>query len=450
MPAPVAKPLHTDGSALRRADGKHVILRGVNARVAGVFDVTFDDGRQPLEPIPDFTAEDAAEARRLGFNVLRLPVNWSGLEPKSGEISTSYLDRVAAIVEVCRKAGIYVLLDMHQDAWSKEIGEDGTPLWAIQPPPDMLLGGPLTDLGDRRTSQQVMRAFKGFFEENRGQLQEHFADTVAALATRFKDDDAVIGFEIMNEPLTTQDALDAFHFKVAKRLRQVTDKLVFFEPNSTRNFIDSAPQASAPFPEKDVAYAPHVYTLAFSDPKNELATVTYERLALSVRNARDEAMAWGTPLFVGEFGIGPTQTNWDKWLQFEYDAQDEVLASSALWLWKEQSQGSWGLFDFDSSTGKWSERAAYAATVMRGYVQAAGGDLVSMKYDPVTRTLEYEVQRRAHVAPVDEVYFPTPPDVQVSVTCDGVRETLQHFVVGPMSVRCGDEGMHRVGLRLGG
>ena len=50
-----------DGRRLRVRDGRlvdergrEVTLRGVNARAAGVFDVTFDDGRLPLEPIPGF------------------------------------------------------------------------------------------------------------------------------------------------------------------------------------------------------------------------------------------------------------------------------------------------------------------------------------------------------------------------------------------------------------
>ncbi len=62
-------------------DGRVVFLRGVNARVEGLFDVGFDDGRETLEPIPPFGPSDANRLRALGFNVLRLPINWSALEP---------------------------------------------------------------------------------------------------------------------------------------------------------------------------------------------------------------------------------------------------------------------------------------------------------------------------------------------------------------------------------
>src|SRR4030095_8026573 len=76
--------LHVEEGRLRDQRGREVTLRGVNARVQGVFDVTFDDGRQPLEAIPVFDAGDAERMRAFGFNLLRLPISWSALEPSPG------------------------------------------------------------------------------------------------------------------------------------------------------------------------------------------------------------------------------------------------------------------------------------------------------------------------------------------------------------------------------
>src|SRR5881409_100442 len=115
---------------------REVTLRGVNARVEGIFDVTFGDGRLPLEPIPVFDDGDAATMARFGLNLLRLPISWSALEPVRGRFDAAYLDRIAAVVALCRAHGIVVLLDFHQDAFSKEIGEDGAPRLVL----DILLG----------------------------------------------------------------------------------------------------------------------------------------------------------------------------------------------------------------------------------------------------------------------------------------------------------------------
>src|SRR5678816_3165073 len=127
---------------LRDQDGRALLFRGVNARVDGVFDVGFSDGRAPREVIPGFGAADVQALADAGFTLLRLPVSWSGLEPAPGQYSTDYLDRVAAVVELLRGSGVLALLDLHQDGWSKELCEDGAPLWAIEPPPDVLVGGP--------------------------------------------------------------------------------------------------------------------------------------------------------------------------------------------------------------------------------------------------------------------------------------------------------------------
>src|SRR5262245_64685294 len=73
--------VHFTAGRLRDQRGREITLRGVNARVQGVFDVTFDDGRLPLEPIPGFDDGDAERMRAFGFNLLRLPISWSALEP---------------------------------------------------------------------------------------------------------------------------------------------------------------------------------------------------------------------------------------------------------------------------------------------------------------------------------------------------------------------------------
>ena len=116
--APATSPVWSDGTHLRDADGRIALLRGVNARVAGVFDVTFADGRAPLEDIPALTAGDCRRMRALGLDFLRLPINWSALEPAMGSFDDAYLDRVDAAVQCAGAAGMYVMIDLHQDAYS--------------------------------------------------------------------------------------------------------------------------------------------------------------------------------------------------------------------------------------------------------------------------------------------------------------------------------------------
>ena len=144
--------------------GREWLFRGVNARIEGVFDVNFDDGREPLEPIPSFDASDTQAMQEIGFNLLRLPIQWSGIEPQPGQYDQEYIDRITEVIQLCEDAGIQVLVDMHQDAYSKEIGEDGAPAWAILPPPTETNKGGELNLLAARLSKQTQQAFASFWK----------------------------------------------------------------------------------------------------------------------------------------------------------------------------------------------------------------------------------------------------------------------------------------------
>jgi endoglycosylceramidase len=378
---PVFSPLHSDGTHLRDDQGRVVLLRGVNARVEGVFDVTFDDGRVALQEIPALGPADCARMRQMGLNLLRLPINWSGVEPEPGAYDDAYLDRVAEVVQCAADAGVFVIVDLHQDAYSKHIGEDGAPLWAIVPEPEMLLEGPLDDLDERRTSRQVMAAFDSFFHPADAHgLQAAFIDMLEVVARRFADHPMVIGFEIFNEPVAGADVLYPFQFAAAEALRRAApDKLVFFEPPAVRNLLDFQPLSSEPFPVPGAVYSPHVYTLVMFDMTDGLATMTKDDLRPSIDNARAEATAWRTPLFIGEFGIGPDMTNADLWMRWQSELHDEYFAANAFWLWKEVSQGHWGVHD--RVDGVWVERPQVVRWLSRVYPQRIAGTPVSLTYD---------------------------------------------------------------------
>jgi endoglycosylceramidase len=419
---PHATPLWSDGTHLRDDHGRIALLRGVNARVQGVFDVTFDDGRVALEPIPPLTDAECLHMYDLGLDFLRLPINWSALEPAPGVFDDAYLDRVDAAVQCAAGVGMYVLVDLHQDAYSKEIGEDGAPLWAIQPPPQMLLQGPLDDLSARRTSPQVTAAFDTFFDASSG-LQDEFFAALDRVAARWADDPAVIGFEILNEPPVGEELVDAFHFKAAARVHAAApNKLILFEPSAVRNLFDFVPKATAPFPVANAVYAPHIYTFVFYSDQTNLMNLTPDALEPSVEAARAEATAWKTPLLIGEYGIGPTMPNADLWMGVEAELHDRFLASDAFWLWNEQSQGSWGLFD---PTG--AERPQVAAWLSRPHASRISGEVVENTYDHTTRSLHL-VTRGSNFPHL--VYTPGFP---YTITCNG---TPLSPVSGFINVRC--------------
>ncbi len=382
-----------------------------------MFDVTFDDGRTALEPIPALTDEDCQRMRALGLDFLRLPINWSGIEPTRGSYDDGYLARVDAAVQCAARAGIFVMIDLHQDGYSKEIGEDGAPLWAIQPPPSALLQGPLTDLGDRRTSAQVTAAFDTFFDRaDPAGVRAAFLDLLDRVAARWADDPAVIGFELFNEPPVGEALVDAFSFEAAARVRAAAPgKLVMFEPSATRNLFDFAPHPAAPFPERDAVYAPHIYTFVFYSDPTQLQNLTPDALEPSVQAAREEAKAWNTPLVIGEYGVGPDQANADLWMGVEATLHDRYLASDAFWVWKEQSQGAWGVFDHTGDT--WTERPQVVAWISRVHAARIAGEVIANEYDRDTGALQLETRNTGGVP--HSIYIPERAATTFSASCDG-------------------------------
>jgi endoglycosylceramidase len=419
-----------DGRRLRVADGRlvdqrgrEITLRGVNARAAGIFDVIFDDGRLPLEAIPTFDADDAARMRSFGFNLLRLPINWSALESEQGRYSRDYLDRIAAVVKDCAKSDVLVILDFHQDAFSKEIGQDGAPRWVLDlllgPNGYPYLGGPLTDLGARRFAPWTIQAFTRF-DANDDDVQSLFAKAVVVLAKRFRKSRTVVGYEIMNEPLATWDAageaqLRALHVRVAQAIRTIDERhLVFFEPNSLRNAFNATLPPDGPFPVEGAVYSPHVYTYVFD---GQTFTGDPAALVASMEHAADEAAAWGTPLFVGEYGIDPTHPLANEWITASLDLQDRLRAHSTFWLWEEISSGHWGLFDGESSEPG-GERIGRTTTLSRAYARAVPGRVVEHAFDAAANTLRLRWTASAR-GPVELFVPPRRYPHGAAVTCDG-------------------------------
>jgi hypothetical protein len=402
--------VHSDGQVLRDEYGRQLLFRGINARVEGLFDVSFQDSRAPLEPIPEFTEDDTKQMAAAGFNLLRLPINWSGLEPIEGMFNQAYLDRLTQVLGWCRAAGIYVLVDFHQDAFSKEIGEDGAPLWAIEPPPTMLLGGPLNDLGERRQSAQVFSAFTSFFHNTNG-LQDRFLPAWKKVTAQYAGESAVVGYEPMNEPVSFQlgdneAALQAFYEKAATALRTTDTKhALWLEPDSQRNLSLSGTPRKTPFPDGNVVYAPHMYPQSFVAPPQNTQEGWVEALDDSFSAMLDEAASYGAATVLGEWGANPADDSSAPYVEAIFELLERQNMGEAMWLWKENSQGSWGFFDINSN-GHWAPRIAGFNRIERPCPLAVPGTLNQFHFDATSGTFTLTFTARGgEAAPL--VYLPS-------------------------------------------
>jgi len=156
----------------------------------------------------NISSGDFALIRSWGMNAVRLCIFWDGLEPRPGHFNTAYLNRIADLVNKAKQQGLYVLLDMHQDLYSIKFG-DGAPLWATLDD-----GRPHANVRDWNdayyVSEDVQAALDHFWNDSPAPdgvgLQEHYAEAWRLVATRFRNEPAVLGYDLMNEPFPGRDA----------------------------------------------------------------------------------------------------------------------------------------------------------------------------------------------------------------------------------------------------
>ena len=444
---PTSAHITTDRRFFRDEAGRVRVFRGVNVRVEDIFDVRLDPARCPpptdvLQALPTLPDAELIRMRRLGFNVVRLPIQWSGIEPTQGTFDEVYLDRVEALVTRMEAAGLYVMIDFHQDAWGKDVGEDGAPSWTL---PDSwpLLCGPLGDMLAMRRADTLPLLARFFNDRDADPidvaLQEAFMRMAEHVASRFATHERVLGYDLFNEPVADAGMIERFHARLAPRVRaQDSRHILFFEPSAVRNFTDRGPIASEPFPDPLGSYAVHLYTLSFSDPRGELDTVTRMRLEPNVTRAVREAASFQAPLFVGEWGIRPDSPGSANYVRFMYELFDDQFASSTVWLWKENSQGSWGFFDFNRDTGTFTERASVVGAHARVYAAAIAGEPLTMAYVPETHSFTLTYTGRLDAAP-SVIHLPESPHfpTDFEVTCNGrVLSGITRNADGNIEVLC--------------
>lgn len=85
-----------------------------------------------FDPDDSLVQSDIDDMKEAGFTVVRLLVAVPGVMPTRGVINATYLNEVAKIVNMLSAAGIYTILDAHQDLYSPQFCGNGFPDWAVE------------------------------------------------------------------------------------------------------------------------------------------------------------------------------------------------------------------------------------------------------------------------------------------------------------------------------
>lgn len=345
-PTPVhaAPALRVQGAQFVDDRGGVVILRGVN--LAGDSKVPpFAHVRSlaDLDPLPGW-----------GVNAIRLIFNWEAYEPLPGMYDDAYLSSVTSIADAAWARGMYVIIDIHQDAYSRYTTSgcgDGFPRWAVSPAvrastPDN--GAACANWGMRMMlAADMHRSFSDFYADRHG-VRTRYLQLMSRLAHHFRGHRGVIGFDPLNEPWGDEvRELSPLYHDVARVVRaELPDAILFLEGHVLTNggFLGSA----LPKPTFDnYAYAPHYYDAGVLLGHSYSGISTGADIAFALMTQKAQAL--GAPLLLGEYGAPAGTHRADDYLTLLHRHLNRALASGTQWnytpRWDATTKDGWNRED---------------------------------------------------------------------------------------------------------
>jgi hypothetical protein len=270
-----------------------------------------------------------------GFNFVRIPFYWESYYMNP----TGFLDEAENVAKAANDSKIYVLFDSHQyNTSSYFYGSSytaGFPSYLLTTYPNNAQG-----------EQQFWRDFYNNTLTYGGKtVWELYADFYSQVIARVDKYDSVIGYEILNEPPVYDDSqyqkLGNFHTYVAKRIRTVSNKAIFFEraypvPGSYSSINWTLSRNIAPIDVDNIVFAPHRYTAWYSGMFN---------------NFKSLAVYWGgIPVLIGEW----SENNEGNMSVYVSELKNSSFGWS-YWMWTYGS-GTTGQYLVNSS---WKDLSIY-------------------------------------------------------------------------------------------
>ena len=269
------------------------------------------------------TDQDFTQIKKLGFNCVRLPFNHRLLEEPDG------LEYLQGVVKRIGRAGLQVILDMHA-----------------------VPGAQNPDWHSDSEGEAV------FWQDKK--CQEKYFGLWKKLAQTFKDNAAVAGYDIMNEPVTKEIKLltEVFQRVVEIIRREGARQTIFLEGHEWGSNIEFIQNIKG----DNLAISIHFYQ-PFNFTFNWLPADKYpdecwtkEKLRSMLKNYADFAKQFNLPVFVGEFGVAsrcPACGHEFKWVEDVLAIFNEFGWHWTYWTYKSVQGMKFpdGLYQLSDTSG---------------------------------------------------------------------------------------------------
>jgi endoglycosylceramidase len=325
--------LRTDAGQIVDTLGRKVLLRGFND------DALVSYPKDPPAPLDEM---DATLMQQAGFDVVRLGIDWSQLEPERGRINQAYLSRVVGAVSMLNRRGLYVILDMHfRLGWSPRFGYSGAPGWATIGVPNW---NPLPQFSWSPSLSPAAFTSDTYFWISSDWKQD-FYRTWQAVAARFKDNPGVAGYDIFNEahPLPIpprifeKDYLWPMFKDAIQAIGAVDSNHLFFVEGILLLTLNTV---VVHLKVPNLVYGTHLYEGSLIPP---FWTGDPTFLRQRFQQREKEAAEVPAPLWVGELGYDLTQKGALSYADAALNEADDLGIGWAWWQWRENRY--WGIVD---------------------------------------------------------------------------------------------------------
>lgn len=408
---PSPAPLHTEGAFFKDASGRVVLLRGVN--LAG------DSKLPPFATVR--SAEDLDPLPGWGLNTLRLLFTWEAFEPRPCEYDDAYLRYVEQVVSWAEARGLYVIIDFHQDGFSRfsldGCGE-GFPQWAVHSalPLQVPDNGPRCDgWGVKLTfDSNNLDTWSAFHRDLEGARTRYLA-MVGRVASRMSSHRNVAGYEVMNEPWGHEAQLHELFEDVGAAIRANDPQRILFIPPHALG--PNAPKVS----HANIAHAPHYYDSGAYLSKAWAGG----SVSTPLERVREVSSAWGSPMLLGEFGANEGTRDEAAYLEAIYRWLDTRFVSATQWNytpgWTPTAKDGFDLEDYSITDDTGAHRPGLfvarsspqkTAGVPISFARDAHGFTYRWQHDPSLGATELFVLEGQEVAE------------QTGVTCLRLEHTL--------------------------
>ena len=267
------------------------------------------------------TEADFCQIAALGFDHVRIPIDYNVIQNPDGTMRPDGLGRIDAALALCDKYGLKAVLDLHK-----------TPGYSF-------------DAGEKEA---------GFFESE--SYQERFYWIWETLAEWFGGMSDRVAFELLNEVTEARylPAWKRISCECVSRIRQYAPDTIILLGSYNWNSARTVPELDAPYDDKMVYnfhfYEPHVFTHqgAYWMPELQNTRMAYADCGASeqwfedfLAPAVEKAEKEHCELYCGEFGVidivPPEEAV--KWFRDLHKVFERHGIAHAMWSWKQMDFG---------------------------------------------------------------------------------------------------------------